>query len=386
LLRNSIQRELNEFFSKINNEDFSIQHVSKGAFSLARKKISHTAFEQLSEEAVKEFYNQAPYIVWGGFRVLAVDGSRLLLPNSDDIAKDFPTTGFGQHANCHRSMASISLVYDVFNQVTLSAKMDTFKCPEIALFNTQLDEVCFKENDLILLDRGYSSAPLLYKLFQRKLNFCVRLSSRLAIVKEMLTNGQTDEIVTFKLKGRQLKDIKQNELTQEIEFSARVVIFDLENGEKEILCTSLLCQKDTTIEELKWLYHQRWSEEEMYKLLKLRMDIENFSGLTSLSVKQDFYAAIFTMNMTAILGHPISERIKKEVKEAKVSPRKINKANAVSFISKSLVGIFIKNNYEKCLQCLDDILLKTTEIVRPGRTFPRIRRVKKPKSHNYKPM
>ncbi len=78
------------------------------------------------------------------------------------------------------------------------------------------------------------------------------------------------------------------------------------------MCTSLLCPIDPTPEDLKWLYHQRWTEEEAYKILKTRIDLANFSGMTSLSVKQDFYAAIFTMNMCAILAHPISEKIRTE--------------------------------------------------------------------------
>jgi hypothetical protein len=108
LLRNSIQRELNEFFAKITNEDFSIQEVTKGAFSTARSKLKHTAFIELSNRAVASFYRQAPHVKWGEFRVLACDGSTVLLPKSKDIARDFPITGFGRNADCDKSLAKIS--------------------------------------------------------------------------------------------------------------------------------------------------------------------------------------------------------------------------------------------------------------------------------------
>lgn len=386
LLRNSIQRELNDFFAKISNEDFSIQQVTKGAFSTARSKLKYTAFIELSNRAAASFYQQAPHVKWGEHRVLACDGSTILLPKSKDITKDFPLTGFGRNADCEKSLAKISLVYDVFNQVTLNAKIDAFKVHETTLFKQQLEEVNFMADDLMLLDRGYPSVGLLYELLQRNIHFCVRLKDNWwKEVNKMLENGETDKIVKFTLPKNQQGLAKKFNTTQ-TDFEVRIVVVILDNGNKEILCTSLLCPIDTTPEDLKWLYHQRWSEEEAYKILKTRIDLANFSGMTSLSVKQDFYAAIFTMNMCAILAHPIAEKIRTEKNTTRKHPRKINRTNAISFISKSWVGIFIKRKYKECLENFDKMLMDTTEVVRPNRSFPRNHRQQKPKSMNYKPL
>lgn len=68
----------------------------------------------------------------------------------------------------------------------------------------------------------------------------------------------------------------------------------LSTGEVEILCTSLLEVEKYKIEEFKDLYNQRWNiEEERYKMLKCRAELENWSGKTATAVKQDFYAKIF---------------------------------------------------------------------------------------------
>ena len=386
LLRNSIQRELNDFFAKINNADFSIQEVTKGAFSTARSKLKHTAFIELSNKSVNSFYQQAPYVRWGEFRVLACDGSTVSLPKSKDIAKDFPLTGFGRNADCEKSLAKISLVYDVFNQVTLHAKIDAFKVHETTLFKQQLEEVDFMADDLILLDRGYPSVGLLYELLQRNIHFCVRLKDNWwKEVNKMLEDGATDKIVKFTLNKNQLNLSKKFNTTQR-DVEVRIVVVALDNGKKEILCTSLLCPIDTTTEDLKWLYHQRWTEEEAYKILKTRIDLANFSGMTSLSVQQDFYAAIFTMNMCAILAHPITEKIRTEKNTTRKHARKINRTNAISYISKSWVGIFIKRKFNQCLEHFDKMLIGTTEVVRPNRHFPRNHQQQKPKSMNYKPL
>jgi len=57
------------------------------------------------------------------------------------------------------------------------------------------------------------------------------------------------------------------------------------------------------------LYHQRWPVEEDYKLIKCRIQIENFSGKTVHSVYQDFHAKVFAKNLASILIRSVSKRI-----------------------------------------------------------------------------
>lgn len=62
----------------------------------------------------------------------------------------------------------------------------------------------------------------------------------------------------------------------------------MEDGSIEVLCTSLIDTQKYDREEFGRLYHYRWNEEEAYKLLKSRVEIESFSGKTAKAVKQDF--------------------------------------------------------------------------------------------------
>lgn len=386
MLRKALSRELADFYGKLSDSELGIAEVSKSAFSQARKKLKAEAFIELSNESVKKFYESAPYLKWGEHRVLACDGSTLQLPSSKDISSKFPTSSFGPNADKNRSLARISLVYDVFNQVTLNAQIGSFKTHETTLFKKQLDEIDFMEDDLILFDRGYPSFALMYELLQKKLHFCMRLKDNWwKEVNAMLKANETDKIVTFQLPNKDLGIAKKYE--QEItEFQVRIVVITLENGYREILCTSLLNPKDCDLEDLEWLYHQRWTIEETYKTLKVRVNIENFSGLTALSVYQDFYASIFTMNLCAILAHPVQEKLKQE-DECNVTrkrKRKVNKTNAIAYLKNSLVVLFIKKKTEIFLKFFDDMLFKTTEIIRPNRKFKRKHKPKKPKSMNCK--
>lgn len=386
-MRRSLQRELNDFFGRFNDSNYSIQRVTKGAFTQARAKLKHEAFIELSQSSVDFFYNNAPYLLWDKHRILVCDGSTVMLPNSKNIKESFAPTGFGPNGDVERSVATVSLIYDALNLVTLNAKLDAYEVSENTLLKAQLKEVSFKPDDILLLDRGYPSIGLLYELHHRKIGFCVRLKDNWwKAVNEMLKAGETDRIVTFSLpkKDKGLQQLFQEESDT---VTVRISVIDLGEGKKEILCTSLLDTQNYTLEDLKQLYHIRWGIEEAYKLFKVRADLESFSGMTALSVKQDFHAGILAMNLCAMMSFPIEQKVREESKDAQLKNiKKVNRTNALALIKESMVGVFLKKKKKQFLETIDHILQKTTEIVRPNRKFPRNHKQKKPKSMNYKIM
>lgn len=386
-MRRSIQRELNDFFGKLNESDYSIQHVTKSAFSQARSKLKYEAFIELGASSIDYFYNNAPYLLWDKHRILACDGSTIMLPSSKDISAEFGATGFGPDAKSQRSIAKISLVYDVLNLITLNAKIASFKEHENTLLKKQLTEVTFNSNDILLLDRGYPSIGLLYELQHRNVGFCVRLKDNWwKEINAMLAANETDKIVTFILPKKD-KELQHTLKGKTDKITVRLSVIELNDGKKEILCTSLTETIKYTLPDLKQLYHLRWGIEEAYKLFKIRADMASFSGMTAISVKQDFYAGIFAMNLCAMINFPIEQKVREESREAKLKYIKtVNKTNAFSLIRESMTGVFIKKKVKQFLRALDKILIKTTESIRPNRSYPRNHKQKKPKSMNYKIM
>ena len=90
LRKQSNQVELDQFF-KINNETSKAsQHITKSAFFQARKQLSHSAFIDLNHQLIDGVYNQSEhYKKWKGFRLCAIDGSSIRLPNEPDITDHF---------------------------------------------------------------------------------------------------------------------------------------------------------------------------------------------------------------------------------------------------------------------------------------------------------
>ena len=55
-------------------------------------------------------------------------------------------------------------------------------------------------------------------------------------------------------------------------------------------------------EDFAALYRERWRIEEAFKLIKARLQVENFSGVLPHTVEQDFYATLVRSNCAAALA------------------------------------------------------------------------------------
>jgi hypothetical protein len=82
----SLQNVLNEAMTWL-----EMPTVTVSAYSQARYKLKHSAFIALNQEVVNTMYCDDSYQTFWGFRILAVDGSKLQLPDSEDVRKTFGT-------------------------------------------------------------------------------------------------------------------------------------------------------------------------------------------------------------------------------------------------------------------------------------------------------
>jgi len=383
-LKRSLQRELDSFYQKLQKKDFLSHHVTKGAFSRARAKLKPEAFAELNEVGINNFYKHAPYQQWHGFRLLGADGSTAVLPNHPSIKKEFGVTNFGPYANSPRSVATISLLFDVLNFTTLDGQIGSYDTSETKLLRQHLDKIT-PGTDLLLLDRGYPSYALMFELQAKGINFCIRLREDWWLeARKVLSEGDQDREVVFHLPKKE-KELRKKYPGADTGIRCRLVTVTLDNGTQEVLCTSLLDKESFPADCFAGLYHFRWNIEEGYKLYKCRMELEAFSGKTALAVKQDFFAGIFMMTTAAVLAFPVAEQIKNTVQPAsRKHPHQINRTNSLAMVRELAIVLFLKGMLKDTLNAFDNILKKTTEIVRPNRKVQRKKIKKKAPSMNYK--
>lgn len=366
----------------VEGEEYSIRKVTKSAFTQARSKIDFLLFKRLNKVASDTFYESGVYNKWHDFRLLAVDGSRVKLPNHKTIKEEFGTHGMGPNANVEQSLGLISMLYDVLNLITIDASIGKYSDSESDHLLGHLERT--QKADLLLLDRGYPSFWLLFLLKAKGLEFCVRLKGNWwNVVNEFIKEPEMEKIVLLNLPKKDLGKLSEYPGYKETTIRVRLIKVILSTGEVEILCTSLLEVEKYKIEEFKDLYNQRWNiEEDGYKMLKCRAELENWSGKTATAVKQDFYAKIFLLTLLSTYKHPIEEKVKEEDRqnEDRKHDQNINKTFALSVFREGLFGFFIKKQIKKVIKFLDNLMYNTREIVRRNRSNGR---KKKPKNQFY---
>jgi hypothetical protein len=328
-IKSSLQRELDSFFKTVLSNEYNIRTVTKGALSQSRKKLKPEAFKEINDVACSTFYSDAPYRRWHGHRLLSVDGSRLHLPNHPSIKEEFGEYLMGHNGTTPVSIALISLLYDPLNLLTLDSQIGSWSESEQSLLLKHTDKL--QVGDLLLADRGYPSIYLFYLLRSKGVEFCFRMKEGWWLaVRSFVESGLKERTLELSLLRKDYKKKGSFSFKREPPIRCRLILIELGNGEKEVLCTSLV---DFTLyphEVFSELYHYRWNIEEGFKLLKERLDLEAFSGKTAKAVKQDFHAKILMSTLCAALSFPIEEKVRSEsLEEKNRNGRKYEKKSTV---------------------------------------------------------
>lgn len=293
--KQSIQVEINRFFSNVLENKES---VSKQAFSEARQKISPTAFVELNDAIIEEIYEKNDeYKLWNGYRVCAIDGSTVELPNNEVLKQEY---GYAYNGAGSAARAKISCIYDVINKIIIKSKIDTYRTGERNMAFSMLSELIgtHSHKDLILFDRGYPSNELMAYLIDNNIKFLMRASKNRS--NEVMNAKKLDQITEFKYKSKV--------------FKIRITRFMLSSGEEEILITNLF-DEQFSVQALKELYFKRWGIELKYDDLKNKLEIENFLGTTKISVEQDFYATVYLSNMLELAKSQADEELEEKFEE-----------------------------------------------------------------------
>ena len=146
----------------------------------------------------------------------------------------------------------------------------------------------------------------------------------------------------------------------------RLVRIELESGESEVLISSLIDSDKYPHHLFAELYHDRWPIEEDYKVMKCRVEVENFSGKSPLSVYQDFHAAVFSKNITAMLVASTKERVATAT-DSRTLVYKINFTQALSTMRDAIV-VLLQGSLETILKIISDLLETISKAVEPVRT------------------
>lgn len=367
----SLQARMNTFLPKLGKPQLT---VDKSAYSRARHKLKHTAFIELNEETVvKTMYEDDDYHKWQGHRVLAIDGSKIILPANPATTKEFGTWSYwaqqkDKDISGSRTMALASVMYDVLNRVALDAKLERCDAYEVDIAKQHLKHT--GDNDLVIYDRGYCSFRMMALSAQSKGDFLIRCRSRRSfkIADDMLAGlGPDDVTLEVRPSHNTRRRVRLEGLPTSL--TVRFVRVTLDNGEYEVLATSLLGQERYPITSFKDLYYLRWGIETFYGVLKTRLHLDNFTGTSPEAIRQDLFATIFLTGVESILTQEAETKLSRQKGGL---PKKVNKAVSFNVIKERAFELFYsKQPDEQRLKQLTDLFLSSPTLIRKGRNTKR---------------
>lgn len=371
----SLQRHLHEFFARWAEGTLS-PGTSKGAWTQARAKLSHTAFLELNEQAVLATAyapeHQASLGRWRGRLLVATDSSLVRLPDHPDLARSFARV---QAANQHGETVSyyegrVSVLYDVRNRWGRDARLASSALGEVELARQHWASL--RPEDVLLFDRGFTGYEQLARLTRIQQDFIGRCSrGSFAAAQALFVRDEADRsvIVTLRAPPEQRRRLRAEALPLKI--TVRLITVRLTTGELEVLVTSLCDELAYPTESFAEAYHQRWGIETYYHQLKSHLDLENWSGRTEAAIRQDFHAAVFLCNVESLVSGPAQGALAART-SARQQPAQINRADGLHALKMRVIELFASARpAEAVLADLVELFQANPTAVRPDRKVPR---------------
>jgi len=382
-LRGSYQDQLDRFFKILFRLDVANRMVSKAALTKARMKLKYQAFIELNHRLNDFFEKNFNPKTWFDFRLLVIDGSLIRLPRCEDIAKHFGVWNVRQGRPS--PMARISQLYDTLNKITVDALISPKHIGERDLAAQHLLNIM--PTDLVLLDRGYPAWWLFALITSLDANFCARIScAKWKIVRSFFHSNAKESIIFLPPPTTSIKTALEMGLALG---PLKLRLIRIENdGKTQVPITSLTDTRLYPFKVFSDLYHKRWPVEEDYKAIKCRIEMENFSGQSALSIYQDFHSKVLLKNLVSVFALPVNNVLANSTISRKYDYQ-MNFTQAISK-SKDVIALLFQQTTSKLIRLIErlqDIFLKTIEPIRPGRKYPRRRTASCRKYFlNYKPI
>ncbi|MCR5610158.1 MAG: IS4 family transposase [Lachnospiraceae bacterium] len=318
------------------------------------------------------FFNIGKRKTWHDKHVFAIDGSKLQLPNSKSNFEEFSEMFSAHNHDRKFSMALASMVYDVLEDYIVHASINPYLTSERQAAVNHLktiENLGIYDNSVIVFDRGYYSEWLFRYCVSHSHPCVMRLKEKINISKA--SHGDTITILPGNAKER----------TEDIRI--RVIDVPLESGETEYLATNIF-DDDYTAKMFKDLYFLRWSVESKYYELKYRVNLEEFNGATSNSIKQELFINMLISNLSALIKNDADETIDKTANSTNKYRYQANRTFIIGRIKRVfpriLAGVCMLSSVDRII----DEALKRKSQIQPGRKQkrPRIERKSKHFRHN----
>lgn len=370
----SLQMAVNKFFSAV-GEVWRV--VTASAYRQARQKVQPEVFGYLNAVACEEYYARygadRELELWHGQRVLGVDGSYLNLPDTEETRREF-SVQTNQHVGGEHVQALASVLYDLRNDVGLSAALGPKQAEKNLLFETHL--AATQVGDVLVCDRAYADYSVMAALVARQCHFVIRFPRQsFTAVNAFWAAPAQERVVTLEVTAKARAFVAEHRLPPTLR--VRLLKVRLASGEVEVLGTDLRDAQTYPAAEFKTVYGWRWNHETYHDRVKNIFEVERFSGKSVQAIKQDFYGVVFLATLESILSKPAQAALtaQGEARACRYAPQ-VNRAVSYVTVLEHIVQLLSdeRRSPAATLAAIERLLLTSPSRQRPGRQVPRRKR------------
>ena len=262
----------------------SAEPVSEAAFSKAQQRMPSEFWAALLLLLAEQFQRlYADVIRWRRFRLMAIDGSEILLPDWPGLRQHFGTANNG--GGTHGAQARLVLLQFPLARLPYAYAVEPVTVGETGMARQLLQGL--RPDDLILLDAGFLCYGLLYQIQLQQAFFCLRLRKtiNLRLLKELsATTGANDMLVEWAPKDSR-GHWRKEQLPKSIKL--RLLTYHAAGFRPMRLLTNVLDAQDVPYEQwwglsvseegevlFKGVYNLRWEIETTYLELKVQQELQ----------------------------------------------------------------------------------------------------------------
>lgn len=356
---------------------------SASALSQARLKLDATRCAAIVAQvyALCSTARTCASLGYGGFRLLALDGTKLALPAYAALRDHFGCPSQGEGRELSGPQASLTVLWDVGANQPVTWRLGPYKVSE----RVHADELIggVGAGDLVLCDRGFPSRRFLARLRRQQAHVLVRLcttgSAVMREVTEFIASRETDVVTTTATWDEHSATVDPGH-----PMPIRLIRADLPDGTTAVYLTTLTDVELHPRYALLEVYAQRWRIETAFREMKIWHGLERFHARRVDGIAQEV-AAIMIFQL---LASELEAKVRLARQRPPTSaPAEDNSTPGVKHVSvrfnRRIVAdcvcrlIYEAASGKDLAQAFDYAMFRIwryRQTVKPGRSFPRRRK------------
>lgn len=280
-----------------------------GALSQARDKVP-TATTQALWQAVRQVVQPAVSDATSqvaGLRVVAIDGTRVVVPDHPDAEARFGRPAHRAGTKKPLPQALLVVGFDVLSRVPVGASLMRYDGSERVGAMAMSD--LLGPGSLAVMDRGFVGKALLRHLIEAGGDVLMRMTTSEAnswdAVYHFLKRGERESTVNLVLPAR--PGVNETPRTVHVRLVRRVFsVGRPRTGQKRdtmVLLTTVTDPARISADHLVNLYAERWGIETLFRDLKTVFNLEQFHSRSPDRITQEIYAALIWLTLAAAMEY-----------------------------------------------------------------------------------